>query len=122
MIASSIELVGMQENYAECRGREGMRILVCVGTGCIANGSLKIYEELVRLVQETGSLVDIELLAEHESIRGNTVVQTGCRGFRAAGSLVHIKPTGVLYTHVKAEDAAEILEATMRDEVMWRLV
>jgi NADH-quinone oxidoreductase subunit F len=49
-------------------------------------------------------------------------VQTGCRGFCAAGPLVHIEPSGVLYTHVTAADAPEILAAAQRGQVVRRLV
>ena len=122
MIASSTELKQLQERYAECLGRERVRILVCAGTGCIANGSLKVYDELIRLVGETGSLVDIQLLEENKERRGNAVVQTGCRGFCAAGPLIHIEPSGVLYTHVKPQDAAEILAAALSGKVVRRLV
>ena len=90
MIANSSDLKQMQARLAEALQRERVRILVCAGTGCIANGALKVYDELVRLVQGTGSLVDIELLAEQQTIRGHAVVQTGCRGFCAAGPLVSI--------------------------------
>jgi NADH-quinone oxidoreductase subunit F len=122
MIASPIELKQMQTRFAECLERERLRILVCAGTGCIANGSLKVYEELHRLVAESGALVDVALLDEHHDREGNAVVQTGCRGFCAAGPLVHIEPSGILYTHVKAADAAEILDAAVKGEVVRRLV
>ncbi len=122
MIANTIDLKQMQALYTEALQRERVRILVCAGTGCIANGSLKVYDELVCLVQGTGSLVDIELLVEQSTIRGHAVVQTGCRGFCAAGPLVSIAPAGFLYTHVQAEDAEEILKAALRGEVVQRLV
>ena len=122
MIANTIELEQAQERFMGYLARERVRILVCAGTGCIANGSLAVYEELSRLMRERGDLVDIELLQEDEKRAGSAVVHTGCRGFCAAGPLVHIEPAGVLYTHVRAEDAAEILEATLRGDVVRRLV
>lgn len=122
MIGTASELMQAQQEYAACLERERTRILVCAGTGCIANGAMRIYEELTRLAAETGSLVDIDLLMEDEAREGNAVVKTGCRGFCAAGPLVHVEPAGVLYTHVKAEDAGEILQAALRGEVVERLV
>lgn len=122
MIADTTELKRAQRAFSECLKRQRTRILVCAGTGCIASGSMPLYEELVRLANEAGSLVDIDLLKEDAHRKGNAVIQTGCRGFCAAGPLVHIEPGGVLYTHVKAEDAAEILQATERGEVVERLV
>jgi NADH-quinone oxidoreductase subunit F len=122
MITSVIELREAQDRYTEALSRERTRILVCAGTGCIANGSLKVYDALKYLAQQDGSLVDIELLQENAQRSGQAVVQTGCRGFCAAGPLVHIEPSGVLYTHVRAADAKEIYDATLRGEVVRRLV
>lgn len=122
MIATNIELERAQAEYADCLARERTRILVCAGTGCIANGAMHVYEALTRLAREAGVLVDIDLLLEDHQQEGAVVVQTGCRGFCAAGPLVHVEPGGVLYTHVKAEDAEEILQAALRGGVVERLV
>src|SRR5512147_2283059 len=122
MIMNAMELKQAQEKYVAILGRERARILVCAGTGCIANGSLKVYDALKYLAEQSGSLVDIELLQENPQRTGQAVVQTGCRGFCAAGPLVHIEPLGVLYTHVQAADAQEIFDATLRGEGVRRLV
>ena len=87
MIASAVELEQLQADYSASLKREKVRILVCAGTGCIASGSLRVYEEFKRLVAATGNLVDIDLLHEDAKREGEAVVQTGCRGFCAAGPL-----------------------------------
>lgn len=121
-INSLSDLNAARDVFSGYIDRQKTRILVCAGTGCIASGALKVYGELVRLVRETGSLVNIELLAEDEHASGTSVVPTGCRGFCAAGPMVHIEPSNVLYTHVKPEDVAEILRAVERKEIVRRLV
>jgi NADH-quinone oxidoreductase subunit F len=48
---------------------------------------------------------------------------TGCHGFCERGPLVLLLPEGTLYQHVKATDAAEIVERTLvGDEVLERLL
>jgi NADH-quinone oxidoreductase subunit F len=48
---------------------------------------------------------------------------TGCHGFCERGPLVLLLPEGTLYQHVKATDAAEIVEKTLvGDEVLERLL
>jgi NADH-quinone oxidoreductase subunit F len=122
MIADTIALQAARSDFSECLGRERNRILVCAGTGCIANGSLKVYEALAGEITAHSQLVDVRLLHEDPTSSGDAVVQTGCRGFCAAGPLVHIEPAGILYTHVKPEDAAEIVSATLQGQVVRRLV
>jgi NADH-quinone oxidoreductase subunit F len=122
MIASSEGLRQAQERFRACLARERIRIRVCAGTGCIATGALRLYDELVRLAKSTGDWVDIDLLLEEEHREGTAVVGTGCQGFCAIGPLVRIDPSGVLYTHVHAEDAADILQAALNGQVLERLV
>ncbi len=53
------------EKIAErvCKGLEQQKVraMVCAGTGCLANGSLKVYEKLRELVAEKGLLVDLDM-------------------------------------------------------------
>ncbi|NLW59876.1 MAG: NADH-quinone oxidoreductase subunit NuoF [Firmicutes bacterium] len=92
--------------------REKARILVCAGTGCVANGSLAVYEALKKEVEARGAYVTVDLLLEGEKT-GVAVVKSGCHGFCEMGPLVRLEPSGILYTKVKAEDAAEIVEALL---------
>ena len=43
----------------EALAREGVSIMVCAGTGCIAGGSLEVYEELRRICAEKGLAVSV---------------------------------------------------------------
>ena len=121
-IDTSTALARARELYSSAIKRERTRVLLCAGTGCIASGSLELYDRLVALVRATGDLVDVSLLADDCTCEGTAVVRTGCRGFCAAGPLVQIEPQGVLYTHVKATDAEEIMEAIRTGTVVDRLV
>jgi len=78
-------------------------ILVCAGTGCIANGALKVAEALERELAEQGAEAAIELGTK----------KTGCHGFCEKGPLVIFHPAGTCYTRVKERDAAAIVKRTV---------
>jgi NADH-quinone oxidoreductase subunit F len=95
------------------------RVLVCLGTGCVANGSMQIYNRLDELVREQG--LSVEVVAQREE--GIDVAKSGCHGFCELGPLVRIEPAGILYTKVKLADVEEIVEATLKgDKVVERLL
>jgi NADH-quinone oxidoreductase subunit F len=95
------------------RPRSRPAVLVCAGTGCIANGSLKVADALDEALRASGSTGAVELL----------IKKTGCHGFCEKGPLVVYEPSGTVYTRVKAKDAAEIVEKTiLRNEVLPRLL
>jgi NADH-quinone oxidoreductase subunit F len=54
------------------------RILVCAGTGCLVNGSLKVYEGFVQALKNSGLNAIVELKKEEEGV---FVSRTGCQGF-----------------------------------------
>jgi NADH-quinone oxidoreductase subunit F len=122
MIDTLEQLQIEQNRVREALSRQRTRILVCAGTGCISNGSMQVYEELRRLIEEKQLLVDLDLLQEKQEAEGIGVVATGCRGLCAAGPLVQIEPSGVLYTHVHVEDVPEMLEKTLEGGVVERLL
>ncbi len=121
-ICSMVELVNKSKIYQDALSREKLRISVCAGTGCIANGSKKVFDALSKIATENGGLVYIQMLAEDENLEGQTVVKTGCRGFCAKGPLVHVDPQNVLYTHVTEDDAQEIYQAAVDGKIIDRLV
>ena len=71
-------------------------ILVCCGTGCIANGSLKVAEALRFAL--AGTDVSVE----------TAVKETGCNGFCENGPIVRIMPDDISFYKVKPEDAPDI--------------
>lgn len=111
MFRSYDELKAGRARFQEALGRQKARVLVCAGTGCVANGSLKVHGEFARILGEKGLLTNFDLLLEgHE---GQTVSQSGCHGFCQKGPLVRIEPAGIFYVHVKPADVAEIVETTL---------
>ena len=70
-------------------------VLVCCGTGCVANGSLEVAKELRRELE--GKQIQVE-----------TVKETGCNGFCENGPIVRILPDDISYYWVKPEDAHDI--------------
>ena len=53
-INSREELNHLQEYYSSRLNAQKKRILVCAGTGCVAGGSLLIYDRLKELMEEKG--------------------------------------------------------------------
>ena len=87
-------------------------VLVCAGTGCIAGGSLKIYDYLKSECEKRGLKTRVAL--RHEG--GDDAIhfkKSGCHGFCEMGPLLQIEPEGFLYTHVRLEDCDEIIEKTI---------
>lgn len=112
MLKNREELHALRRVFAESLGAEKRKILVCAGTGCIAGGSLEIYDELKRLLELRGIQCDVELAHEpHEGAVG--LKKSGCHGFCEMGPLMRIEPQGYLYTKVKLEDCEEIVEKTI---------
>jgi len=106
------------------RRREAMlarRVIVCAGTGCVANGSLKIHEAFQKIAAERGLNFTIELKEEKQD---NTYLsKSGCQGFCQMGPLVTILPENVLYTKVRESDVAEIVDKTLAaGEIIERLL
>ncbi|MDD3844954.1 MAG: NADH-ubiquinone oxidoreductase-F iron-sulfur binding region domain-containing protein [Syntrophorhabdaceae bacterium] len=119
----NLMLTGLNKISNDFLGRSAAashRILVCAGTGCLVNGSLKVYEGFVKALKESGLNAIVELTGEEEGV---FVSRTGCQGFCQIGPLVTILPEGIFYTGVKPGDVAEIIEATIKKgDVVERLL
>lgn len=97
------------------------QILICAGTGCVAGGSLLIYERLQEILKEKDIPCSVMLEEEPHDTVG--VKKSGCHGFCEKGPLLRIEPYGWLYLKVKVEDCEEIVEKTIiGDECVDRLV
>lgn len=112
MLLTRKDLKKAREEYKRSLDRQKTKILVCAGTGCVAGGSLAIYDRLVDLIGEQGlnCTVRLETEVRHPSIG---VKKSGCHGFCEMGPLVRIEPQGWLYIKVKPEDCAEIVAETI---------
>ncbi len=123
MLKTREELESLRQTYACSVKCEKKRILVCAETGCIASGSLKVYDSFVKILKDKGIDCTTELAegVSHEGAIG--VKRSACHGFCELGPLVRIEPEGILYTKVKPEDCEEIIEASIiGDGVAERLI
>lgn len=88
-------------------------ILVCCGTGCIANGSMDIYMRFKALLEQSN--LNAEVMTYVKS--------TGCNGLCEKGPLVKIKPDGITYSKVNISDVDEIFSKTiLKNELIERLL
>ncbi len=99
------------------------RIIICGGTGCIANGSLRVRDAMIREMKNAGIDADIDLRPEGTAGPEVHFSKSGCQGFCQMGPILRIEPEGIFYGHVHEEDAAEIVQATLiNGEIIERLV
>jgi NADH-quinone oxidoreductase subunit F len=101
-----------RETYQKALDAEQHKILVCAGNGCIASGSLAVYDKLVEVIKGKNVPCSLELKEEPGHPVG--LKKGGCPGFCNQSVLVVVEPEGWLYTKVKPEDAEEIVETTIK--------
>ncbi|MDR1492857.1 MAG: 4Fe-4S binding protein [Planctomycetaceae bacterium] len=109
----------MLKNYANAYHRatekRTKRIVICAGTGCVANGSLNVMAALKEKIETEGLNVQLELDFENPSDNDFLhVSKSGCQGFCQMGPLLTVYPDHVLYTKVRPEDVDEIVETTLK--------
>ena len=104
----NIDIVEEQKRAQEKIKEQGLRVLVCAGTGCVANGSLKVIERFRELGANVSTLTDYDKV---------TIVPTGCHGFCEQGVLVIIPEKHVTYVKVKLADVDEIFESHIKGGV-----
>ncbi|MBR5267031.1 MAG: NADH-quinone oxidoreductase subunit NuoF [Lachnospiraceae bacterium] len=123
-INSREALAVKREEFAKALNAQSKQILICGGTGCVAGGSLKIYDRLKEMMDERGIKCTIVLdVHDHDHEESVGLKKSGCHGFCEMGPLLRIEPMGWLYTKVKVEDCEDILEQSiLNNEVVDRLV
>ncbi|MDR1175317.1 MAG: NAD(P)H-dependent oxidoreductase subunit E, partial [Treponema sp.] len=111
MLTGREGLQRLRELYRKSLDNEKTKILVCAGTGCIASGSIEIYERLVEIIAEKNLPCSVKITEEPGHPAG--IKKCGCHGFCDIGPLILVEPEGWLYTKVKIEDCEEIVEKTI---------
>ncbi len=112
-------LADLAERYRKETACYERTIVVCAGTGCLANGSGEVYEAFLDYAAKNRYPLTVAM--KKEEAKG-LLKHSGCQGFCQKGPLVEIYPEGYCYTHVKPEDVPEIVEKTLiRGEVVDRL-
>ena len=76
-------------------------ILVCCGTGCIANGALGVAQAIEDELAARG-------LADNVQVK---VTRTGCSGECEQGPIVRFMPRDLMYYRVAERDAAAIVDS-----------
>jgi len=114
---NTINLEKIADNYNNSAKNIVKRIVICAGTGCIANGSLKVYEAFKEYIFKNNLNVVVDLKEEevNNSKQNIHLTGSGCQGFCAQGPLVNILPEQILYTKVRVEDVEEIVKTTIID-------
>ena len=108
-IISKEDLLNKQKEVQDTINTYTCRVLVCSGTGCMASGAQKIYDEMVKLCADfEGVQVEMQKDLPHLG-----VVKTGCQGLCELGPLVRIEPYHYQYVHVQVEDCKEIVDRTI---------
>lgn len=110
----TINLAAVAESYENKTKDISKRIIICAGTGCMANGSLKVFHEFEKCIAEAGLDIVVELKEESDN-KGILLTESGCQGFCQMGPLVTILPEDILYTKVRPQDVPQIVEKTIKN-------
>lgn len=113
MIKSLADLQKIRADFQNKKNQIKKRIIVCGGTGCVANGSKKIFEELKRLCVEAGIEYTLDIRMEDHCEGKHLLSESGCQGFCQMGPLLTIEPDDIHYLKVTPEDVQEIVYATI---------
>jgi NADH-quinone oxidoreductase subunit F len=112
-------LKGISADYEENLKNVKRRVIICAGTGCVANGSLEVYEEFKKEISATDLKVLVRLRKEEMPEEGGVHMSiSGCQGFCQMGPLVTIEPDGIMYNKVKTSDVKEIVEKTLKENAV----
>ena len=113
-MALTMDINEEQKKAQELVKKQGLRVLVCSGTGCVANGA----NDVIAKFQELGA--NVSTLTDYDKV---TIVPTGCHGFCEKGVLVVLPELHVTYVKVKVEDVEEIVESHIKKgQVVERLL
>ncbi len=99
-ISSPAALQRKREQLGKQRSGPAKRVRVCIGTGCAAKGSRRLYELFVEAMKESDMAVE-------------AVICVGCHGFCQRGPIVVVEPGEIFYQQVEEPDVAEIFRETV---------
>lgn len=109
---SSVDELSRKALEIKNKYRDSIEISLCSGTGCKAY----LPQELYKLIKEE---LDKN---KNKSSKKVVVRRTGCLGYCEKGPIMIIYPKEVCYLQVKAGDIPEIIEKTLNDEIVKRLL
>lgn len=109
-----IELNKVAEDYSNSIKDIETRVIICAGTGCMANGAQKVHDAFVKEITEAG--LNVITVLKQEKHEGIYLSGSGCQGFCQMGPLVTIEPEGLLYVKVKPQDVKEIVKTSLKEK------
>ena len=101
IIKNTKDLALLQDTLKQQRDPSAKCVRICVGPGCAAKGSLRLYELLCEAAEQAKPEVQVEVKA------------VGCHGLCECGPLVHIQSGDIFYQRVEEPDIAEIFRETV---------
>ena len=120
---SQVSIENIKIKYNERLKNITKRIIICAGTGCVANGALNVYQELLKKIKENGLNITVTLKEEDNQKNVILLSESGCQGFCQMGPLVTIEPENILYVKVKPSDVDEIVTSTIiNNKIIERLL
>ena len=99
-LCSAADLQTRGDRLRARRGADAKCIRICVGTGCAARGSRKLYELFAQAAKDADTKVE-------------AVTCVGCHGFCERGPIVVVQPGDIFYQGVEEPDVAEIFRETV---------
>ena len=101
LLESPADLERLRAELEAKRSPTDRRVRVCIGTGCAAKGSLRLFE----LFQEAAEARGADVVVEAKRV--------GCHGFCERGPIVVVEPGEFLYQGVEEPDVEEIFRETV---------
>ena len=103
LIKDPQHLTKIKDKYLTGQKKFPRKVMVCCGTGCLANGAAKIVDAFKSALEKRK--------IKHFAVEA--IKETGCHGFCEQGPLVIIEPQGIFYTRVKPKDVDSIIEQSI---------
>jgi NADH-quinone oxidoreductase subunit F len=119
----ALDLARITNEYKSKNSLVKRRIVVCAGTGCVANGAMKVFDAFEQKIKEAALDVIVDLKFSEKKDNGIHISKSGCQGFCQMGPLVSIEPDGIFYVKVGENDVDEIVNETLiNNNVVERLL
>jgi len=109
---NSLEELELKADELQKRQKDIITISVCSGTACQASADSNLYTILCKEIKKYRKSLDKEIF----------IRRSGCHGYCERGPIVVIYPQEICYLEVKKKDIPEIVEKTLKNEVIERLL
>jgi NADH-quinone oxidoreductase subunit F len=115
-VSATLEVTDLQtmgDAYRSAAKLLARRVVICAGTGCMANGAMKVFARLREEARANGIDLEIELDYEKPKTGDGLLTKSGCQGFCQMGPLLSVEPDGIVYCKVTPADIPEIVRETL---------